>query len=121
MPDSEIASLEDLVAAIGRFVSERDWQRFHTPRNLATALVVEAAELLETFQWSLDDSDVAAKDENTRAKMVDEIADVTMYLLSLARAMDVDIIKACTEKLAENRRRWPLGANAAGEWSPRKR
>jgi len=88
----ELTTLRDLIRT---FVAERDWDQFHTPKNLATALSVEAAELLEPFQW--------LKREHVRLEM----ADVLVYLVRLADKLDVDLAAAVTEKMALNRAKYP--------------
>jgi NTP pyrophosphatase (non-canonical NTP hydrolase) len=92
--------------AIRIFVDERDWDQFHTPKNLSAALCVEAAELLEHFQWLKTGN----KDELTEAKSEQiryEMADVLVYLVRLADKLDVDLIAAVAEKMAINRTKYP--------------
>ncbi len=122
MPETVITdSLSALSEEVGRFIEERNWSRFHTPGNLAVALVIEASELLETFQWRIADSDSVVKEHESRGHVVDEMADVALYLLALARALDVDLAAACREKLEVNRGRWPAGSNSDGQWIRRQR
>src|ERR1017187_23645 len=81
--------LEDLRDALRQFAAERDWDQFHSPKNLAIALSVEAAELLEHFQWTSDaDSTVLPLDK--RLKLQEEVADVLLYLVRLADKLDID-------------------------------
>lgn len=101
---SELIQLRDLVR---QFVDERDWDKFHTPKNLATALSVEASELLEPFQW-LESGIGAELNEKKRAAIRHEIADVLMYLIRLADKMDVDLFDAVVEKMALNRAKYPV-------------
>ena len=100
---SELTALRDLIR---QFVAERDWDQFHTPKNLATALCVEAAELLEPFQWlrtgGASELDAAKLDEVRH-----EMADILVYLIRLADKLDVDLVKAVTEKMALNRAKYP--------------
>ncbi len=78
--------LEAVQQRLREFAAARDWEQFHNPKNLATALVVEAAELVEIFQWcTLEQSEPAVLDEVTRARIVDEVADVCIYLGALRR------------------------------------
>jgi len=88
------------------FANERDWNPFHSPKNLAMALNVEAAELLEHFQW-LTQEQSADLDDGTRQAVATEIADVQIYLLRLADKLGIDIEQAVTEKMEENRARYP--------------
>ena len=89
------------------FASERDWDQFHTPKNLASALCVEAAELLEPFQW-LQSGNADELDEKMRAHIRHEMADVLTYLIRLADKMDVDLYQAVLEKMALNRLKYPV-------------
>lgn len=102
----------DLVEALLAFRRERDWEQFHTPRNLAAALSVEAAELLEHFLWT-PDGGVDAVAAEKRAAIAAEIADVAMYLTYLAHDLGIDIDAAAQAKLAVNAERYPV-AKARG-------
>jgi NTP pyrophosphatase (non-canonical NTP hydrolase) len=100
-------SLEELRGALRRFASDRDWDQFHSPKNLAIALSVESAELLEHFQWILDtDSSSLAPDRH--AKVREEIADVLLYLVRLADKLNIDLLAAATEKLQINAGKYPV-------------
>jgi len=101
--DSDLARLRDLVRV---FVDERDWDQFHTPKNLASALSVEAAELLEHFQWL----QTGRAEELGAAKLKEvrhEMADVLVYLVRLADKLDVDLFQAVEEKMVLNRAKYP--------------
>lgn len=99
-------SLEDLRRDVTAFVEEREWQRFHSPKNLAMALTVEAGELQEHFQW-LTTEDSEALDAETLAAVADEIADVQVYLVRLADRLGIDLLAACEQKMAKNRAKYP--------------
>lgn len=99
----DIAALQQ---ALRRFAAERDWNQFHSPKNLAMALSVEAAELVEIFQW-LTEAQSADLDAATRAAVAEEIADVQIYLARLADRLDIDIPEAVDHKLALNARKYP--------------
>jgi NTP pyrophosphatase (non-canonical NTP hydrolase) len=106
MDDHGIAELTD---RLRRFAAARDWQRFHTPKNLATALIVEAAELNEVFQWLTPDESTRVMENPQAAERVrGEIADVLAYLLQLASACGVDPVRALAEKLDHNEQRFPV-------------
>jgi NTP pyrophosphatase (non-canonical NTP hydrolase) len=107
MPDA-IATLAELKEAFRQFVAERQWEKYHSPKNLAVGLAIETAELLEHFQW-LDNkaSDDAARDPARRPAIVEEVADVACYLLALANVMQLDLADAITAKLEKNRRKYP--------------
>jgi NTP pyrophosphatase (non-canonical NTP hydrolase) len=101
------ADLVELTRALRVFARERDWEQFHSPKNLAAALVVEAGELLEHFQW-LSPAESEALDAPSRHTVALELADVLLYLLRLADRLDVDLIAAAREKLAINASRYPV-------------
>jgi len=88
------------------FVAARDWDKFHAPKNLATALMVEAAELAEHFQW-LSEPESARLGEKARAEVADELADVLIYLVRLADKLDIDLGRAARRKMGKNRAKYP--------------
>ncbi|WP_413194954.1 nucleotide pyrophosphohydrolase [Pararobbsia alpina] len=99
--------LDELRKLVHSFVNERDWGKFHTPKNLATALSVEASELLEPFQWL----ETGAAGELGALKLTavrHEMADVLIYLICLADKLEVDLIQAATEKIAINKAKYPV-------------
>lgn len=90
------------------FAAARDWEQFHSPKNLTTAIVVEAAELAEIFQWrTLEESEPGALDAETRARIADEVADVLIYLTRLADLVGIDPADAVDRKIAVNEERFP--------------
>lgn len=99
----DIAALQQ---TLREFAAERDWNQFHSPKNLAMALSVEASELVEIFQW-LTEAQSAALDADTRAAVAEEIADVQIYLARLADRLNIDIPKAVDDKLALNAQKYP--------------
>jgi len=99
-------SLTTLRDALRQFAAERDWDRFHTPKNLAAALSVEAAELLEHFQWLTEDESRALP-PGTKAEVATELADVLLYLVRLADQLGIDLHAAATAKIAANERKYP--------------
>jgi NTP pyrophosphatase (non-canonical NTP hydrolase) len=98
--------LTEIREIVRQFVSERDWDKFHTPKNLATALSVEASELLEPFQW-LVSGDKSELDETKLTAIRHEMADVLVYLVRLADKLDVDLFEAVEEKMVLNRAKYP--------------
>ncbi len=97
-----------LALALREFAAARDWQQFHSPKNLAMALSVETAELVEVFQWKTErESRDAAADPRIKQAVADEIADVLIYVTQLADAMGVDVNGAVVEKLVKNARKYP--------------
>jgi NTP pyrophosphatase (non-canonical NTP hydrolase) len=102
-------TLDDIVAAVCRFRDDRDWGPFHTPKNLAAATAIEAAELQERFLWKTDaevDQDLA--DAAKRPLVADEIADVVMFAMLLADRLGIDLAEAIAAKLAANERKYPV-------------
>jgi NTP pyrophosphatase (non-canonical NTP hydrolase) len=100
---SDLLVLRDTIRT---FVAERDWDQFHTPKNLAMALSVEAAELLEPFQW-LQTGDARELGAGNLAHVAHEMADVLTYLVRLADKLDIDLMAAVTEKMVLNREKYP--------------
>ena len=106
MSEGAFISLEQLREAVRAFAAERDWDQFHSPKNLAMALSVEAAELLEHFQWLSEQASRELADE-ARAEVTAEMADVLIYLVRLADKLDVDLLQAAQAKLLVNARKYP--------------
>jgi dCTP diphosphatase len=102
----QCTSLQQLALELRRFAGERDWEPFHTPKNLASALMVEAAELLEHFQWLTPEQSGNLTPE-TRNEVAHEIADVLIYLTRLADQLGIDMLAAASEKMALNARKYP--------------
>jgi len=108
-------SLSELNAKINSFVSERDWAQFHTPKNLAMAMIVEAAELVEQFQWDSPQESAMLSAEKREA-VSHELADTFVYLLRLAEVLDINLIEAANKKIELNAKKYPVekvrGSNA---------
>ena len=98
--------IQELQAALRQFASERDWDQFHSPKNLAASLSIEAAEVLEHFQW-LTEEQSRQLDAAQRQAVAEEIADELLYLLQLADKLGIDPLQAAREKLALNAERYP--------------
>ncbi len=101
-----MSEVRELQARLRAFADERDWERFHSPKNLSMALIQEAAELLEHFQW-LSEQQSRSLDDPTLKEVSLEMADVLIYLVRLADVLGVDLMAAAREKLAINARRYP--------------
>ena len=97
---------QNLADRLRRFADERDWDQFHSPKNLAMALIVEAAELVEEFQW-LDLEESADPGTDQRRRIEREMADVFIYLVRLADKLGVNLPAAVEDKIADNERRYP--------------
>ena len=104
---SESGDLKTLKETVRRFVAERDWDRFHSPKNISMALIVEAAELVEHFQW-LTEKESAELSSETRGKVELEMADILIYLIRLADKLDVDLVEAAEKKIEDNKRKYPV-------------
>ena len=103
-----VLDITELQGRLRDFADARDWGRFHTPKNLAMALSVEAGELVELYQWlTPDESCGAANEPKFKAALADELADVLIYLIRLADVVDIDLPSAVDEKLAKNERKHP--------------
>ena len=98
--------LTQLRDALRDFAAERDWDQFHSPKNLASALAVEAAELLECFQW-LSEAESRQLTPEQHAQAREEMADVLNYLVRLADKLDVNLLEAAREKMAKNALKYP--------------
>jgi dCTP diphosphatase len=105
-------ALESLTEALRRFAAERDWNQFHSPKNLACALTVEAAELLEHFQWLTEEQSEKLSAEK-RMAVSHELADVFLYLLQIADRLQIDLVAAARQKLELNAAKYPA-ARARG-------
>ena len=104
--DCQNISLSKLCENVREFVEARDWQKYHTPRNLATSVSIEAAELLELFQWSLSEgAEQNELDSEFRERLSDEMADVCIYLCSLANASQINLSEAVLKKIEKNGRK----------------
>lgn len=108
-------SLQQLRSRINQFVQERDWAQFHTPKNLAMAMIVEAAELVEHFQWDTPAESLQLSPEKHEA-VSHELADTFVYLLRIAEVLNIDLINAANQKIELNALKYPVdkakGSNA---------
>jgi len=101
-------NIQDLKDNIEAFVQKREWAQFHSPKNLAMSISIEAAELMEIFQWlTVEEAWKIADDPETFIHLKEEIADVMIYCLSLANRLDIDITMAIEDKVAKNEKRFP--------------
>jgi NTP pyrophosphatase (non-canonical NTP hydrolase) len=109
--DLDVAALQRRLAA---FAAARDWQQYHTPKNLAAALSVEASELVEIFQWLTPDESARVMAEPGRAARVeDEVADVLAYLLQFCEVLGIDALAALAAKIDRNEGRFPVAASGS--------
>ncbi len=101
-----MVKLEDLMEEVKEFRDNRNWKKYHTPKDLALSISIEAAELLELFQWKEDSLKNIEKE-----KLEEEIADIMIYLIALCEISDVDLNRAVQEKLEKNREKYPRDEN----------
>ncbi|CAK8721730.1 Nucleotide pyrophosphohydrolase [Candidatus Electrothrix laxa] len=105
--NSSVDSLAELTNAICKFAEQRDWDQFHNPKNLSMALIVEAAELVEHFQWlSRQESNKLSDEQHEAVSM--EMADVLIYLVRMAERLDIDLLEAAQKKLKINNKKYPV-------------
>lgn len=108
-------SLDGLRARVNAFVTERDWAQFHSPKNLAMAMIVEAGEVVEHFQWMTEDES-RNLDAETKEQVGQELSDTLVYLLRIAEVCGVDLIEAANKKIDLNAQKYPVekckGSNA---------
>lgn len=98
--------MQDLIRQLEAFARERDWEQFHSPKNLSMALAVEASELLEIFQW-MKEADSLDPDAATRERIGDELADVFVYCLLMSNRLNIDLLEAARAKLKKNAAKYP--------------
>ena len=99
--------MQETIARIRKFRDDRDWQQFHDPKNLAVSISIEAAELLEPFQWKTGEEATRFAAEH-KERVSEEIADVAIYLVELADITGIDLAKAIEAKLEKNARKYPV-------------
>jgi NTP pyrophosphatase (non-canonical NTP hydrolase) len=105
--DSEV-TLQDLKALVKDFIVKRDWVKYHNPKDLAEAICIEAAELLEVFQWSTVEEASSWKNVPSKLNSIkDELADVMIYCFSMANALNIDLSEAILKKLGKNETKYP--------------
>jgi dCTP diphosphatase len=103
MPNPDIERLQQQLRA---FAAERDWDQFHSPKNLSMALIAEAAELVEHFQW-LTEAQSRALPDRKQAEVAQELADIFIYLLRIADKLDIDLLQAAQDKVRINAGKYP--------------
>jgi len=103
----DTVDITSLINEINAFVKERDWEQYHTPKNLAISLSIEANELLENFQWENPSFQEIKKDEKKLKAISYEIADIIIYLLRFIQHLDLDFEEIVREKLAINKEKYP--------------
>jgi len=107
VPEEAGYDLTRVAEEMRRFRDSRGWQRFHNPKNLAVSIAIEAAELMELFQWE-DCEESLKKAAERRQRVKEEIADVVLYVLSLVDVLQINLEEACLQKLTLNEERYPV-------------
>jgi len=102
----DATTVGDLRETVRQFVEERDWKQFHSPKNLSMALSIEAAELMEHFQW-ISPEDSRELDDAAKHDAAEELADVLCYALAMANEMDIDLASTLQAKMIKNRAKYP--------------
>ncbi len=105
--ENDPLSIQHIQQLVREFAADRDWDQFHSPKNLAMALSVEVAEVIEHFQWLTEDQSRSLPEDKRKA-IAEELADTFIYLVRLADKMDVDLLTAAEEKLAANAKAYPV-------------
>ena len=100
-------NIEYILEKIKKFRDDRDWMQFHDPKNMAVSIMIEAAELLEHFQWKTKD-EVQEYIKANKEEISDEIADIVMYLFELSNNLGIDLIQAMDKKLKKNETKYPI-------------
>ncbi len=106
IPFREMPTLEEIQVKLKRFVQQRDWEQYHSPKNLAMALAGEAAEILEIFQWLTEEQSRKLGREDLEA-LKDELADTFIYLLEIAGSFQIDLLAAVQNKIRKNALKYP--------------
>ena len=105
----EKTTVTQLRRLVADFVAEREWQKYHDPKNLSMSIAIETAELMEHFQWVRNEElPELLSDEGRRSEIIAEIADITCFLLALANVLDLDLSSAVRGKLAKNAAKYPV-------------
>jgi NTP pyrophosphatase (non-canonical NTP hydrolase) len=100
--------VETLTKKIRKFVKERDWEQFHSPKNIAISISLESAELLEIFQWSRGLSWSEFENDRLKSRAEEELSDVLIYLIRFADLAGIDLEKSAIEKIEKNKRKYPI-------------
>lgn len=109
MQNDQTTTIGELKAEVKKFVHDRAWEKYHNPKDIAESICIEAAELLELFQWVTPDEAFSWKGKPSRVKRIqEELADIIIYGLSMANTMKIDVTKVVTRKLESNEMKYPV-------------
>ena len=101
-------TIETLITQVRKFLRERDWEKYHNPKDLAESICIEASELLQLFQWVKPEESEQFKNNPLKVQRIkEELADVVLYCLSMANTLDIDLTHAIVEKIEQNKKKYP--------------
>ena len=110
-------SVVEFQRLVDDYVRERDWKKYHKPKDIAISVVIESSELLELFQWKPDPLETGRLDKGLKARIGEELADIVIYSACMANALDIDLSEVLLDKIQKNRRKYPVGKVAkAKDW-----
>ncbi|MDD5099076.1 MAG: nucleotide pyrophosphohydrolase [Candidatus Colwellbacteria bacterium] len=108
MKDYDI-TLQEIKSRIKQFIKERDWEQFHSPKNISMSIAIEAAELMEHFQWlTIEQSKQLLKNKKKREEIEDELADIAIYIIDFCNLFNIDIGKSIVRKLDKSAKKYPV-------------
>jgi NTP pyrophosphatase (non-canonical NTP hydrolase) len=108
MKNDNTTTVEELKDLVRAFIAEREWAKYHDPKNLSMSIAIEAAELMEHFQWlKSDELEAHLKDEKTRGEVGEELVDILSYVISLANVMKLDLSQTLKDKMEKNAKKYP--------------
>lgn len=107
MTSDHTTTVTELREKVRKFVDDRDWNKYHNPKDVAMSIAIEAAELLEHFQW-VDENELDETVKERSTDLQDELADIMIYCLSFANAVGIDVSRAVTEKIQKNESKYPV-------------
>jgi len=100
--------VKELLTCVQEFLREREWEKYHNPKDLAESICIEAAELLQLFQWVKPEESEQFKKKYSKVKLIkEELADVVLYCLSMANVLDIDLTKTILDKVEQNKKKYP--------------
>jgi NTP pyrophosphatase (non-canonical NTP hydrolase) len=103
-----MSNTNKLILELRQFAKERDWEQFHSPKNLVMALSGEVGELTEHFQWLTEEASFLNNDIETKSSVAEELADILLYLLRLSDKLDIDLMEAAKQKIKLNAEKYPV-------------
>lgn len=109
MKSDKITRVFELKDWVNKFIEDRDWSKYHNPKDIAISIAIEAAELLELFQWVKENEpDQIINTPSKSSKLQEELADIIIYCMSLANVLSIDVSQAVTKKIEKNKQKYPI-------------